>query len=39
MQDSNGTSIPRLREYKLPKNSDLTIEQERVSKDSKIMDI
>jgi hypothetical protein len=26
MQDSNGTSIPRRREYKLPKDSDLTIE-------------
>jgi hypothetical protein len=39
MQDSNGTSIPRPREYKLPKDSDLTIEKERVSKDRKIMDI
>jgi hypothetical protein len=26
MQYSNGTSIPIIREYKLPKDSDLTIE-------------
>jgi hypothetical protein len=39
MEDSNGMSIPRPREYKLPKDSDLTIEQDRVSKDRKVMDI
>jgi hypothetical protein len=39
IQDSNGRNIPRRREYKLPKDSDLTIEQERISKDRKVMDI
>jgi hypothetical protein len=39
MQDSKDMSIPRPGEYKMPKGSDVTTEQERVSKDSKIMDI
>jgi hypothetical protein len=39
MQDSEGASIPRPREYELPKDSDSTIEEERASKDRKIMDI
>jgi hypothetical protein len=39
MQDSNGTSVPRPRDKKLPKDSDLTTEEERVSKDKKVMDI
>jgi hypothetical protein len=32
-------SIPIPRDKKLPKHSDLTTEEERVSKDRKIMDI
>jgi hypothetical protein len=39
MQDSNDTSIPRPREYKLPKDSNLTTEEERVSKNRKVTDI
>jgi hypothetical protein len=38
MQDSNGTSMPIPRDKKLPKDSDLTTEEERVSKDKKVMD-
>jgi hypothetical protein len=37
MQDSKDTSIPIPREYKLPKDNDLTTEQERVSEDRKVM--
>ena len=39
MQYYEGASIPRPREYELPKDSDLTTEEERVSKDRKVMDI
>ena len=39
MQDSNGTSMPIPRDKKLPKDSDLTTEEERVSKDKKVMGI
>ena len=39
VQDSKDTSILKPMEYKLLKDNDLTTEQERVSKDSKIMDI
>jgi hypothetical protein len=39
MQDSKGVSIPRPIDLKLPKDNNLTTEYERVSKDTKIMDI
>jgi hypothetical protein len=39
MKDFKEMSIPIPRDKKLPKDSDLTTEQERVSKDRKVMDI
>jgi hypothetical protein len=39
MKDFKEVSIPIPRDKKLPKDSDLTTEEERVSKDRKIMDI
>jgi hypothetical protein len=39
MQDSEGASIPRPREYELLKDSDVTIEEERLSKDRKVRNI
>jgi hypothetical protein len=39
MRDSNGTSMPIPTDKKLPKDSNLTTEEERVSKDKKVMDI
>jgi hypothetical protein len=39
MRDFKEMSIPIPRDKKLPKDSDLTTEEERVSKDRKIMDI
>jgi hypothetical protein len=39
MKDFKEMSIPIPRDKKLLKDSDLTIEEERVSKDRKIMDI
>ena len=39
MKDFKEVSIPIPRDKKLPKDGDLTTEEERVSKDSKIMDI
>jgi hypothetical protein len=37
MQDSKDTSIPIPRENKLPKDSDSSTEQERVSEERKVM--
>jgi hypothetical protein len=39
MKDFKEMSIPISTDKKLPKDSDLTIEEERVSKDRKVMDI
>jgi hypothetical protein len=39
MKDFKGMSIPTPREKKLPKDSDLTTKEERVSNDRKVMDI
>jgi hypothetical protein len=39
MKDFKEMSIQIPRDKKLPKNSDLTTEEERVSKDRKVMDI
>jgi hypothetical protein len=39
MKDFKEMSIPITRDKKLPKDSNLTIEEERVSKDRKVMDI
>jgi hypothetical protein len=39
MKDFRDMSVPIPRDKKLPKDSDLTTEKERVSKDRKVMDI
>jgi hypothetical protein len=39
MKDFKEMSIPIQRDKKLPKDNDLTTEEERVSKDRKVMDI